>query len=730
MAAPEETIDPRQISDPSQIPPKGARAVGLSQGLVEVYYGTLLGDVDAQPSAKELLGSAPDTGGLANADYICNQVSALYGGPQLPTFKGPLGNNVKALVFVSGSRQGSYGAFHFNIPGDQADFDRIVVDSLDASGTYSAGSGLGFVMAAEGPPEGRTGLLTAHHGPADLLAIPHTRDPRLEGAKPAEIKYALTLASQSMRALMKTLETRDASARPGELRSRPAQEEPVQLLTRTNRDLQGLVRAAVGTTGVRQYLSTALFAAELVESFQVLTQNADPGKTDGEAVSRVVAYKLTPEISLIPGFNSVVVQQWWHDSHPDFVNDNSQDDVSADGNGAGVIFLEFLNDYLGIPLDRIIQHMPTRGGAPLGETYVRLLHDDPSLADVAGRTGQAAFQRMIALLQELQNPDGTLNLPANGNPFPAMPGAKQGGLFASTGARGGAVSSGQLAQDTQGSLQLLTQLEQQVVALRAALQQVQQDVSTGPAAIGADERVHAVRAVADYKASYGPPLGASVVAKLEQQVTPYRAPQYDQALRNDFWPHVYNELPGTGPRTNRLQVITGTIPSPEAVQITGTIRSTRPEQDGDLHIAFQPDDPKFPINHDSAEPPLEIEIIYAGPVTQPDARQAGQGYTNPIDISPLKSGTRIQVAGPLIFDTAHGRVDSGGNVQYGLEIHPAVAVSVISGSPIPPPAPVPGDASMLSADLASTLSQASALAQTMGNFTALLQKMKGEAPAH
>jgi hypothetical protein len=730
MVARGRTIDPSQINDSSQIPPRSAHPVGLSvQGLVDVYSGTLLGDADAPASAKELLGPAPDTGGLANADYIYNQVSALYGRAELPTFQSPSGRDVKAVVFVSGSSQGSYGAFHFNVPGNQAEFDRIVVDSLDASGTYSPGSGLGAAMAAQGEaPEGRTGLLKPYHGSADLLAVTQTRDPRLEGAKSAEIKLALDVAAHSLRALTSAVETRNTSAFPAALRSHLTKEEPVQQLTRINRDLQGLVRAAVGGTGGRQYLSTAFFAAELVESFQALTRNADPGKTDGEAVSRVVAYKLAPEISLIPGFNSAVVQQWWHDGHTDFVNDNSQDDGSADGNGAGVIFLEFLNDYLGVPLDRIIQQMPKQGGAPLGATYVSLQDGDSSLADVAGKTGASAFRKMISLLQEIQNPDGTLNLPANGNPFPAMRGAKQGGLFAAAGAGRGVVSTGPLAQDTQGSLQLLTQLEQQAATLRSALQQVQQDVSAGPSPIGGEPRADSVGAIADTKEAYGPPLGASVVAKVEQQVATYRAPQYDQPLRDEFWPHVYNELPGTGPRTNRLQVISGTIQSPEAVQVTGTIRSTKPEKDGDLHIEFQPDDPKFPTNHDSAEPPLEIEIIYAGPVSQPDALQAERGYTNPFDITPLKSGTRIQVAGPLIFDTAHGRVDPSGVVQYGLEIHPAAAVTVLS-VPTPPPAPAPGDGSALTADLASALSQAGALAQTLGDLTALLQKMRAEAPA-
>src|SRR5260370_12286298 len=125
MAAGRGTIDPSQINDPSQIPPPRAYPVGLSlQGLVEVSCGTLPGDADAQASAKELLAPAADTGGLANADYIYSQVSALYGAVQLPSFKSTSGSDVKALVFVSGSSQGGYGAFHFNT-GNPADFDRI-----------------------------------------------------------------------------------------------------------------------------------------------------------------------------------------------------------------------------------------------------------------------------------------------------------------------------------------------------------------------------------------------------------------------------------------------------------------------------------------------------------------------------------------------------------------------------------------------------------------------------
>src|SRR5262249_35648329 len=237
--------------------------------------------------------------------------------------------------------QPNYGAFH--IPGAHADFDRIVCDSMNASGNYSSGSGLGV----------RSGSVA--------FRVPH---------------------------LFSAI---------------------------------GLVRGAACPRGDRLYLSTALFAAEIVESFQLLTETANAGLTDGESVSRVVAFKLAPEIALIPGFNSAVTQQWWADGHPDFVNDNSQSDQSINGNGAGVMFLEFLNDFLGIPLHHVIGHMPNTKGAPLGDTYVNLLQDFPTLASVAGQDGGSAFAKMVSLLHDnTQTISGRLNLPANGNPFPMM----------------------------------------------------------------------------------------------------------------------------------------------------------------------------------------------------------------------------------------------------------------------------------------------------------------------
>ena len=121
-------------------------------------------------------------------------------------------------------------------------------------------------------------------------------------------------------------------------------------------------------------------------------------------------------------------------------------------------------------------------------------------------------------------------------------------------------------------------------------------------------------------------------------------------------------------------------------------------------------------------------------MTQADARGAETGYKNPFDISQLASGTRIQAAGPLIYDRGHGVVDATGNVQYGLEIHPLTGMTVLTtgaAPPLPPP-PVPpagGAAGQLSSDLDSALGQAGTLGQTLQNLTSLIQKMKGETPA-
>jgi hypothetical protein len=732
------TIDPRLIQNPSDIPPQGAQYIGVSpKGLVEVHCGTLLGDVDAQPAARELLGTSLDTGGVANADYIYAQVSALYGSKDLPSFQTSEGNTVKSVVFVSGSTQGGYGAFHGG--NNQADFDRIVVDSLNASGNYSAGSGFSSMAPLKSQ---RPRMFPLHRGPADLLGVLHSLDKRLQNAKPAAMRMALSIAHASGNALSTALQKHDGAAVPAQAHLHALHEstKDEQSLVHANQVTAGLLEALTRAGGGRQYLSTALFCAEIVESFQMLTHKGNPGHTDGEAVSRVLGYKLAPEVALVPGFNSNETQEWWQSGHPDYVSkDNTQSDLSPVGNGAGVMFLLFLNDYLGVPLDAILAAMPATDGAALGETYVALLATVPALRQTPGVNANDAFDMMIALLEQNSlAADGSLNLPANGNPFPSMPGSQRGGLFAA--GTGAAPATGTLAQGVQAAMSLEQQIEQQLAALRAALQQVQSDLSSAPAALFPTRPQLTEEEAAAF--NYGPQLVSALAKSLEQQVAPFRAPQFDETLLTEFWRHVYNETPNSGNNTNRLQVITGTNITPLAIQISGTVTNTKSEADGDLHITFQPDDPAFPHNHDPAETPLVIEIIYNTQATQPDAVQAETGYTSPFHAQ-LVPGTRIQAAGPLIYDRAHGRPSSDGqNVDYGLEIHPLVGLVMLDGTPTTgpttgptttgqPTAPTtPGQPTtgQLASDLNSAAGQAASLAQAIGNLSALLQKLQGGAP--
>jgi hypothetical protein len=281
-------------------------------------------------------------------------------------------------------------------------------------------------------------LFPMSRGPHGLRGITDPEANEMKAADTKSVRRALASFSQSRSALAKSIESHSYNALPGhapgpvyERRAKMQRAGLIQELVKANRDVAALVGVATGMAGGRQHLSTALFAAEVIESFQLLTGKGDSRQTDGEAVSRVVSFKLAPEIALVPGFNSGVTQDWWTGGHPDFVNDNSQDDQSEKGNGAGVTFLFFLNDFLGVPIDTILAAMPTTGGAPLGDTYAALAGAQPGLAQVAGTSGESAFSAMIQLLlQNAQAPDGTLILPADGNPFPAMPNSQQGGLFA------------------------------------------------------------------------------------------------------------------------------------------------------------------------------------------------------------------------------------------------------------------------------------------------------------
>ena len=148
-------------------------------------------------------------------------------------------------------------------------------------------------------------------------------------------------------------------------------------------------------------LATGFMVAELVEMFEAAINNGwQCGNTNGEGLSRVLAGERNANLG--PLFTQTG-QTWWQAGHADYVNSNAADDRDENSNGCATLFLFYLNQQLGFDWRTIT----TTGGATLGETYQKL----------TGKPGPQGFSEFVSLLNSLAQ-GGTLNLPANGNPFP------------------------------------------------------------------------------------------------------------------------------------------------------------------------------------------------------------------------------------------------------------------------------------------------------------------------
>lgn len=142
-------------------------------------------------------------------------------------------------------------------------------------------------------------------------------------------------------------------------------------------------------------------AAEVVEIFQAAQGNSwDCGHTNGEALSRVLAFDRHPDLAA--DFTGTE-QAWWAAGHQDYVNDNSADDRDQEANGCGDLFLYYLHSQLTFGLSDIV----AAGGVTLGVTYQALTGYDP----------QQGFADFVAALQTIDQ-QGQLALPDSGNPFP------------------------------------------------------------------------------------------------------------------------------------------------------------------------------------------------------------------------------------------------------------------------------------------------------------------------
>ncbi len=150
--------------------------------------------------------------------------------------------------------------------------------------------------------------------------------------------------------------------------------------------------------------ASGYLAAEVVEVLEAaLDRGWDCGHTNGEALSRVLAFERHPDLA--PDFMPTE-QEWWLHGHHDYVNDNDADDRDQLANGCGDLFLYYLHGQLTFRWRDIV----AAGGDSLGETYRTLTSYD-------GRQGFADF---VTVLQTLAQ-GGRLALPPSGNPFPVRP---------------------------------------------------------------------------------------------------------------------------------------------------------------------------------------------------------------------------------------------------------------------------------------------------------------------
>jgi hypothetical protein len=148
-------------------------------------------------------------------------------------------------------------------------------------------------------------------------------------------------------------------------------------------------------------LAPGFLTAEVVEVFEAALNNGwDCGFTNGEALSRVLAFDRHPEIAA--EFNDTE-EEWWADGRRDYVNDNSAGDTDQVANGCGDLFLYYLHSQLSFAWDAICR----AGGRTLGQCYESL----------TGYPRRQGFTDFISALRRIEK-NGQLALPASGNPFP------------------------------------------------------------------------------------------------------------------------------------------------------------------------------------------------------------------------------------------------------------------------------------------------------------------------
>ncbi|MHB2017153.1 MAG: hypothetical protein ACYCW6_09435 [Candidatus Xenobia bacterium] len=149
-------------------------------------------------------------------------------------------------------------------------------------------------------------------------------------------------------------------------------------------------------------------------------------------------------------------------------------------------------------------------------------------------------------------------------------------------------------------------------------------------------------------------LSGQELQHYQDLAAPFAGPDSYQSELSDLSQHIYHPY--------RLQTI-----NPD-IQVSGTVDRVKAEPDGDLHVDLRLD-PQYQgltnaKNDQYQHGDLVTEVVYAGPVSQSDAQDAGQGFQNPVDTSALVKGAHVSMVGSYAFDRAHGW----------MELHPVANV--------------------------------------------------------
>ena len=125
----------------------------------------------------------------------------------------------------------------------------------------------------------------------------------------------------------------------------------------------------------------------------------------------------------------------------------------------------------------------------------------------------------------------------------------------------------------------------------------------------------------------------------------------------DLWPHVY--------RPDRLRVVT------QCATAAGRVTAVHSNQDGDLHVEIDPDDPPVLnlVNLMHGHGRLIVEAVCDHDSAQADARAACAGFSSKIAAPAV--GSRIRATGAYVKDRENGW----------MEIHPVTKIETLPSRP-------------------------------------------------